>query len=54
MLKWRPCTEVITVLQAWRFFKLRIGYEDRLLHSFFGDEYMQYRQRTPSGLPLID
>ena len=46
--------EVIAVLQAWRFFKLRITYEDRLLQSFFGDEYLQYRRRTPSGLPLID
>ena len=40
-------------VQAWRFFKLRVGYEDRLLQSFFGDDFLRYRQRTPSGLPLI-
>jgi len=41
-------------LQTWRFFKLRITYEDRLLQSFFGEQYLQYRWQTPSGLPLID
>ncbi len=41
-------------MQAWRFFKLRVSYEDRLLQSFFGEDFLRYRQRTPSGLPLID
>jgi len=37
----------------WRFFASRILREEELLVSFFGDEYVKYRQQTGVGIPLI-
>jgi len=37
----------------WRFFERRIGGEEELLVSFFGDEYVHYRKRTMVGIPFI-
>ncbi|MCJ1467100.1 hypothetical protein MMC07_005722 [Pseudocyphellaria aurata] len=37
----------------WRFFSGRIEKEEELLIEFFGDEYVQYRKRTPVGIPFI-
>ncbi|KAI9815519.1 MAG: hypothetical protein M1827_002653 [Pycnora praestabilis] len=37
----------------WRFFSRRIGKEEELLVSFFGKEYVEYRQRTSVGIPFI-
>ena len=38
---------------AWRFFSGRIAYEDRLLASFFGPTFEQYRAAVPSGVPFV-
>ncbi|KAK4687611.1 protein-S-isoprenylcysteine O-methyltransferase, partial [Tremellales sp. Uapishka_1] len=36
-----------------RFFGSRIEGEEKHLVSFFGDEYVQYRQRVPTGVPFV-
>jgi len=38
---------------AWRFFNERIQDEEATLIKFFGNDYIQYRARTPVGIPLI-
>ncbi len=38
---------------AWRFFDRRIRAEERLLASFFGEAWQQYRARVRSGIPGI-
>lgn len=40
-------------MQAWRFFRERIAYEEALLVQFFGLEYVRWRARTPTGIPGI-
>ncbi|KAF4634213.1 hypothetical protein G7Y89_g3885 [Cudoniella acicularis] len=37
----------------WRFFDRRISGEEELLVGFFGEEYVNYRARTPVGIPFI-
>ncbi|KAI9729435.1 MAG: hypothetical protein M1834_006816 [Cirrosporium novae-zelandiae] len=37
----------------WRFFSGRIWSEERFLVGFFGDDYTNYRKRTPVGIPFI-
>ncbi|KAL8841445.1 MAG: hypothetical protein Q9170_000908 [Blastenia crenularia] len=37
----------------WRFFKYRIEKEENLLIGFFGEDYVQYREQTAIGIPLI-
>jgi len=37
----------------WRFFSARIRGEEGNLVRFFGDEYVQYRERTWVGIPFI-
>jgi len=39
---------------AWRFFAGRIPQEEATLVEFFGNDYVQYRARTPVGIPLIN
>eukprot|EP00775_Hariotina_reticulata_P007445 gene7445-7655_t len=46
------CTLVFAYL-SWRFFKLRVEFEDFTLRRFFGQEYLQYAAATASGLPFI-
>jgi len=38
---------------AWSFFKDRIEYEENKLIEFFGDEYKEFRAKTPTYIPLI-
>eukprot|EP00929_Paragymnodinium_shiwhaense_P038973 TRINITY_DN20507_c0_g1_i1.p1 TRINITY_DN20507_c0_g1~~TRINITY_DN20507_c0_g1_i1.p1 ORF type:complete len:330 (+),score=40.82 TRINITY_DN20507_c0_g1_i1:141-1130(+) len=38
---------------SWRFFAGRIPEEEEALLQFFGDDYLQYAQRVPCGLPFI-
>ncbi|KPP69760.1 protein-S-isoprenylcysteine O-methyltransferase-like [Scleropages formosus] len=38
---------------SWRFFRERIEEEEISLIHFFGDEYLDYKQRVPTGLPFI-
>ncbi|KAI5840062.1 Isoprenylcysteine carboxyl methyltransferase family-domain-containing protein [Morchella snyderi] len=37
----------------WTFFSRRIAAEERLLVEFFGDEYVRYRERTRTWIPLV-
>ncbi|KAK6358302.1 hypothetical protein TWF730_007649 [Orbilia blumenaviensis] len=37
----------------WRFFRGRIGYEERYLIRFFGQRYVDYRDRTWVWIPFI-
>lgn len=37
----------------WRFFSDRIAREEKLLIGFFGNEYVEYRKKTPVGIPFI-
>lgn len=41
------------VVVLWLFFHHRIVYEEKLLIQFFGNEYVQYRNRTPVLIPFI-
>lgn len=37
----------------WRFFSHRIKNEEKHLVNFFGDDYLEYRRRTPVLIPFI-
>eukprot|EP01027_Heterolobosea_sp_BB2_P007303 GEZU01010887.1.p1 GENE.GEZU01010887.1~~GEZU01010887.1.p1 ORF type:complete len:145 (-),score=24.81 GEZU01010887.1:34-468(-) len=50
------CNPVCSVIFfAWSayFFYDRIPYEEKYLIRFFGDEYVRYRDRTPTYLPFV-
>lgn len=50
------CNPVCTAAYAyisWRFFKDRIYHEEITLINFFGEEYVEYQKRVPTGLPGI-
>ena len=40
-------------VQAWRFFRQRIAYEEHYLRKIFGDGYAAYAARTPTLLPFV-
>ncbi|KAL2936798.1 Protein-S-isoprenylcysteine O-methyltransferase B [Bienertia sinuspersici] len=46
------CTPVFAVV-VWKFFSERIPYEEFYLRQFFDDEYDEYAQRVPSGVPFV-
>jgi len=46
------CTVGYTVV-TWRFFRDRIPYEEYFLQRFFEEEYEEYANRVPSGMPFI-
>lgn len=48
-----PLCAVTFGFLVWRFFAVRIPYEERLLEEFFRDDYAGYQSRVPAGLPLI-
>nr|XP_025041258.1 protein-S-isoprenylcysteine O-methyltransferase [Pelodiscus sinensis] len=48
-----PICVVGYTLASWRFFKERIEEEEMTLIHFFGEEYLKYKKRVPSGLPFI-
>ncbi|KAL5543076.1 hypothetical protein UlMin_010786 [Ulmus minor] len=50
------CNPVSTIgfaLVVWRFFSVRIPYEEYYLRRFFGAEYNEYARRVPSGVPFV-
>lgn len=53
LLLCNPLCTVLFAAAAWRFFDRRIRAEDRLLASFFGEAWQQYRGQVPSGIPGI-
>jgi protein-S-isoprenylcysteine O-methyltransferase len=39
---------------SYRFFKSRVRYEERKLIQFFGDQYIEYKKKVPSGIPFVE
>lgn len=48
-----PVCFVIYAVASWKFFHDRIFMEEITLLNFFGEEYYQYQQKVPTGLPFI-
>ncbi|XP_021720093.1 protein-S-isoprenylcysteine O-methyltransferase B-like [Chenopodium quinoa] len=48
-----PISTIAFALVVWRFFAGRIPYEENYLRRFFGNDYGQYAQRVPSGIPFV-
>jgi len=48
-----PISIVLYGFAAFKFFEGRIPEEEKALISFFGDDYINYRKRTPVGIPGI-
>lgn len=48
-----PICMVGYTLASWRFFRERIEEEEITLIHFFGEEYLEYKRKVPSGLPFI-
>ncbi|XP_044275591.1 protein-S-isoprenylcysteine O-methyltransferase [Varanus komodoensis] len=48
-----PVCVVGYTLASWRFFRERIEEEEMTLIHFFGEEYLAYKRRVPTGLPFI-
>lgn len=48
-----PICALAFAVVAWRFFSERIPVEEFYLVRIFGKDYVNYRRRTPSGIPGI-
>ncbi|BFU22605.1 prenyl cysteine carboxyl methyltransferase, putative [Entamoeba histolytica HM-1:IMSS-B] len=48
-----PLSTILYSIAAWYFFYKRIPYEEKYLIKLFGDDYLQYKQRTIVGIPFI-
>ncbi|XP_067423171.1 protein-S-isoprenylcysteine O-methyltransferase [Emydura macquarii macquarii] len=48
-----PICVVGYTLASWRFFRERIEEEEITLIHFFGEDYLEYKKKVPSGLPFI-
>lgn len=48
-----PLSAGVSAYMAYRFFSDRIPFEEQALIKFFGKEYEEYRQRTPTWIPFI-
>ncbi|BFZ23277.1 hypothetical protein BsWGS_26316 [Bradybaena similaris] len=46
------CLILYTVL-TWRFFNERIHEEEIYLLNFFGEDYLDYQRRVPTGIPFV-
>ena len=53
ILKNRLCL-ILSVVIPIRFFSKRIRYEEMKLIEFFGDEYIEYKQKTWCGIPFCN
>lgn len=49
-----PLSTVGFAIVVWRFFAQRIPYEEYFLKQFFGSQYEDYAERTPSGVPFVN
>ncbi|XP_021659177.2 protein-S-isoprenylcysteine O-methyltransferase B isoform X1 [Hevea brasiliensis] len=48
-----PISTIAFAVVVWSFFADRIPYEEFFLRQFFGSQYEEYAQRTPSGIPFV-
>jgi len=48
-----PVCMVAYSIASWIFFKERITDEEITLINFFGEDYLHYQKRVPTGLPFI-
>nr|CAG4652128.1 EOG090X0CFU [Triops cancriformis] len=48
-----PICLLAYIWASWMFFNARIFEEECTLLNFFGEEYIQYQNRVPTGLPFI-
>ncbi|XP_065333105.1 protein-S-isoprenylcysteine O-methyltransferase [Cloeon dipterum] len=48
-----PVCLLAYTLASWKFFQTRVLVEEVSLLNFFGDQYYQYQQKVPTGLPFI-
>jgi protein-S-isoprenylcysteine O-methyltransferase len=48
-----PICFVAYLIILWKFFTIRIRYEEVHLIKFFGEEYVDYRKRVGTGMPFI-
>lgn len=48
-----PLCFIMFATVIWRFFNQRILVEERQLLVFFGQDYVLYKKRVPSGIPAI-
>lgn len=49
-----PLSFCFFVVVLYRFFSSRIAYEEAHLISFFGKDYIEYRNNVPIGIPFIN
>ncbi|KAG2707906.1 hypothetical protein I3843_05G152300 [Carya illinoinensis] len=49
-----PISTIAFAIVVWRFFALRIPYEEHYLRQFFGSQYVEYAQGVPSGVPFVN
>ena len=48
-----PICMIAYTIASWIFFKERIVEEEITLLNFFGEDYLLYQKRVPTGLPFI-
>jgi protein-S-isoprenylcysteine O-methyltransferase len=48
-----PVAVIIFIIVLWRYFDDRIRVEERYLVEMFGDDYIKYREKTPTWIPYI-
>lgn len=48
-----PICSILYAIVSWKFFHERILVEEVTLVNFFGQKYIEYQDRTPSGVPFV-
>ncbi|XP_015910979.1 protein-S-isoprenylcysteine O-methyltransferase [Parasteatoda tepidariorum] len=49
-----PFCSIVYAAASWRFFKQRVVEEEITLLNFFGEDYVNYQRKVPTGLPFIN
>ena len=53
MLLCNPLCTLAYAGASFLFFRGRIRYEEHRMLAFFGDAYVQYQKRVPTGVPFV-
>jgi protein-S-isoprenylcysteine O-methyltransferase len=48
-----PISAVVFAVTTWKFFSVRIPYEDTHLERLFGTQFVEYKKKVPTWLPGI-